>query len=120
MIFTGPVWVVRVAAESGNAGRDFCFRSECRSRPVTIREWRAAWLAVTARAARAGREVLAVTRDWRIEVMAARRMVVKETWSVPAGWSWRRPAAAGSPVATAAAPLALTSWAAASQAQSSW
>jgi hypothetical protein len=62
-----------------------------------------------------------VTSDWRIDAAAARRIVVKETWSVPAGPAWRRAVmAAAALVAVAAAALARASWVAASQAQNSW
>ena len=45
----------------------------------------AVWPAASAGAASAARLVVAVTSDWRIDAAAARRIVVKETWSVPAG-----------------------------------
>ena len=89
VIFTGPRCVVLVARVWPKAGRDFCFRSEYRCRPVQFRVC-SALVGGLGQGGERGQAVVAVTRDWRIDAAAARRIVVKETWSVPAGPAWRR------------------------------
>jgi hypothetical protein len=74
-----PVTVFLVTAVCGKPGRAFCARRECRCRPVTARVCSVARLVSSASAARAARDVPAVTLDWAIERTAWFRAAVKDT-----------------------------------------
>src|ERR1019366_7458961 len=115
--------VFLVTAVCGKPGRAFCARRECRCRPVLTSVCSVARLVSSASAARAARDVPAVTLDWAIEPTAWCRAAVKDTWSVVTGplpARRRSPRAAAASVARDAAALARTSWVAVTHAQNSW
>ena len=71
--------VFLVAAVCGKPGRAFCARGEWRCRPVQTSVCSVTRLVSSARAARAARDVPAVTLDWIIEQTAWWRTAVKDT-----------------------------------------
>src|ERR1019366_7190773 len=92
----------------GKPGRAFCTRRKGRCRPVLTSVCSVARLVSSASAARAARDVPAVTLDWAIEPTAWCRAAVKDTWSVVTGplpARRRSPRAAAASVARDAAAL---------------